>query len=269
MAQDLPRIFWCPTGPFTSLPIHAAGLYGSHGLGQSKCALFNWAVSSYTPTLSALIQPSHSDIATSGTQLLAVVQPSAPGQTPLPGTLEELECIKERIEFTNVSLTLLEGSEATVTSVLEKMKVSEAGWVHFACHGVQDIASPTDSGLMLSDGRLKLSDIIKVSRMQGGLAFLSACQTAMGDKALSEEAIHLAAGMLLAGYGGVIATMWSIKDSDAPLVADKVYGRLFQNHDGHPDYRSASRSLHDAVQSLRDKSEKSYLSWVPFIHVGI
>jgi CHAT domain-containing protein len=169
-----------------------------------------------------------------------------------------------------VSLTLLNGSEATVASTLEKMKVSGASWVHFACHGVQDIVRPTDSGLMLSDGRLKLSDIIKVSRVQGGLAFLSACQTAMGDKALSEEAIHLAAGMLLAGYGGVIATMWSIKDSDAPLVADKVYGRLFQNnHDGHPDYRSASRALHDAVQSLRARSEKSYLSWVPFIHVGI
>ena len=168
-----------------------------------------------------------------------------------------------------MSLTLLEGSEATVASVLEKMKMSGASWVHFACHGIQDITSPTDSGLMLSDGRLKLSDIIKVSRVQGGLAFLSACQTATGDKALSEEAIHLAAGMLLAGYGGVIATMWSIKDSDAPLVADKVYGRLFQNHDEQPDYRNASRALHDAVQSLRAMSEKSYLSWVPFIHIGI
>jgi CHAT domain-containing protein len=99
---------------------------------------------------------------------------------------------------------------------------------------------------------------------------LSACQTATGDKALSDEAIHLAAGMLFAGYGGVIATMWSIKDSDAPLVVDKVYDRLFQNHhDERPDYRNASRALHDAVQSLRARNEKSYLSWVPFIHIGI
>lgn len=222
--------------------------------------------------MSALIQsPHHSDVATSKTQLLAIVQPSAPGQAPLPGTLKELQYIQARMECTtDVSLTLLKESEATVASVLEKMKMPEVSCVHFACHGVQDIASPTDSGLMLSDGRLKLSDIIKVSRVQGGLAFLSACQTATGDKALSEEAIHLAAGMLLAGYGGVIATMWSIKDSDAPLVADKVYGRLFQNnHNGHPDYRNASRALHEAVQGLRARSEKSYLSWVPFIHIGL
>jgi hypothetical protein len=64
--------------------------------------------------------------------------------------------------------------------------------------------------------------------------------------------------MFLAGY--VIATLWLIKDSDAPLLANKVYGRLFQNRDGHPDYRSASRALDDAIQSLRAKSEKSYLS---------
>ena len=41
------------------------------------------------------------------------------------------------------------------------------------------------------------------------LAFLSACQTSVGDKSLSEEAVHLAAGMLAVGYRGVIATMWS------------------------------------------------------------
>ena len=81
-------------------------------------------------------------------------------------------------------------------------------------------------------------------------AFLSTSDTATDDKALSEEAIHLAAGMLLAGYGGVVATMWSIKNSDAPLVADKVYG-LFQNLDGHPDYRNTSRALHDAVRGLQ------------------
>jgi CHAT domain-containing protein len=271
LGRELPRIFWCPTGPFTSLPIHAAGLYGSQGLDRSNCALYNWAVSSYTPTLSALIKPSHPDVATNGTQLLAIVQPSVPGQAPLPGTLEELKCIQARMKrTTNVSLTSLKGPEATVDSVLEKMKMSGASWVHFACHGVQDIASPADSGMMLSDGRLKLSDIINVSRVQGGLAFLSACQTATVDKALSDEAIHFAAGMLLAGYEGVIATMWSIKDSDAPLVVDKVYDRLFQNHhDERPDYRNASRALHDAVQSLRARNEKSYLSWVPFIHIGI
>ncbi|KAI0082963.1 hypothetical protein BDY19DRAFT_981531, partial [Irpex rosettiformis] len=48
------------------------------------------------------------------------------------------------------------------------------------------------------------------------LAVLSACQTATGDEKLSEEAVHLAAGMLNIGYKSVIGTMWSISDYIAP-----------------------------------------------------
>ena len=86
--------------------------------------------------------------------------------------------------------------------------MKEADWVHFPCHGIQDLVIPIESGLCLADGRrLKVRDIIALSRPHGGLAFLSACQTAMGDDRLSDEAIHVAAGMLFAGYGGVIGTM--------------------------------------------------------------
>ena len=86
--------------------------------------------------------------------------------------------------------------------------MKEADWVHFPCHGIQDLVIPIESGLCLADGRrLKVRDIIALSRPHGGLAFLSACQTAMGDDRLSDEAIHVAAGILFAGYGGVIGTM--------------------------------------------------------------
>ena len=40
------------------------------------------------------------------------------------------------------------------------------------------------------------------------LAFLSACETAMGAEDLPDEAMHLAASLLFAGFGGVVATMW-------------------------------------------------------------
>jgi CHAT domain-containing protein len=42
------------------------------------------------------------------------------------------------------------------------------------------------------------------------LAYPSACHTSAGDEKLSEEAVHLAAGMMAAGYRGVLATMWEI-----------------------------------------------------------
>ena len=150
--------------------------------------------------------------------------------------------------------------------VLSLMK--EADWVHFACHGIQDPEHPTHSGLCLADRRrLKISDIISLLRPRGGLAFLSACQTAKGDKTLSDEAIHIAAGMLFAGYGGVVGTMWSISDKFAPDVAEGVYEELFR--DGKPpDYREAAWALHEAIRRARDHGV-SFFDWVPFIHVGL
>jgi len=43
---------------------------------------------------------------------------------------------------------------------------------------------------------LKLSEIISMSLPRANLAFLSACQTATGAEDLSDEAVHLAAGMV-------------------------------------------------------------------------
>ena len=147
--------------------------------------------------------------------------------------------------------------------------MKEADWVHFACHGIQDAPNAIRSGLCLADGRrLKISDIIALSRPRGGLAFLSACQTAMGDEDLSDEAIHIAAGMLFAGYGGVVGTMWSISDKHAPDVARDVYKQLFR--DGkRPDYREAARALHEAIGRLRGRVPGSFATWLPFIHVGL
>ncbi|KAG6373193.1 hypothetical protein JVT61DRAFT_6813 [Boletus reticuloceps] len=226
---DLSRIFWCPTGPFTFLPIHAAGLYDPAYL-QLGHKVYDFVVSSYVPSLSILalsrnpITPP-SDVL----RLLAVRQPPSDGQSPLPGVHKEVECIKAIIKNSPPARTsLLESSTGTVEEVLSLMK--ETDWVHFACHGIQDAKDPTASGLCLADKRrLKISDIIALSRPHGGLAFLSACQTATGDKDLSDEAIHIAAGMLFAGYGGVVGTMWSISDKIAPDVARDVYAQLLEN----------------------------------------
>ncbi|KAF8436571.1 CHAT domain-containing protein [Boletus edulis BED1] len=264
---DLSRIFWCPTGPLVFLPIHAAGLYDAQ-YSQPGHKVFDFVVSSYVPTLS-MLAPSRSlrAVPNDDFRLLAVLQPPTDGQARLPGVHTELEHIKEVIRNSPPArTTLLESFVGTVEEVLGLMK--ESDWVHFACHGIQDAASPTESGLCLANGRrLKISDIIALSRCRGGLAFLSACQTATGDEGLSDEAIHIAAGMLFAGYAGVVGTMWSISDKLAPIVARDVYEHLFRNGT-RPDYREAARALHEAIGDLRDSGEVSFNEWVPFIHVG-
>jgi len=66
--------------------------------------------------------------------------------------------------------------------------------------------TPATADTVADARRLKLSDMISLSRPHGGFALLFACQMAMGDKKLSDEAIHIAAGILFAGYGGVVTT---------------------------------------------------------------
>ena len=73
------------------------------------------------------------------------------------------------------------------------------------------------------------------------------------------------AGMLLAGYRSVIATMWSIQDEDGPKVADEVYAEMLK--DGKADYTRAPYALHNAIQKLRSAGAP-FLSWMPFIHMG-
>jgi CHAT domain-containing protein len=238
-------------------------MYNKSAAGSN---ISDYVVSSYTPTLAAIINAHKSrEIHHIFRGLLAVGQPNTPGQSALPNTEVELDLIRERASK-KVAVSLLRGPEASVRSVTEGMELHS--WVHLACHAVQDAAEPTKSAFCLHDSNLELSTIITKSFPHADFAFLSACQTAAGDEKLSEEAVHLAAGLMLAGYRSVIATMWSIKDKDAPIIAGHVYDELFR--DKGPDSAGAALALHNAVKLLRQQvGDSAFLSWVPFIHVGV
>lgn len=253
----MPRITWCTTGPLTSLPIHAAGCYD-----EPHSKIFNYVISSYTPTLQALLTPHPTPADFNG--ILAIGQANANlGAGALPGTIAELTEIQKLAS--GLRFTRLEEEKASPATVIAEMK--QHSWIHLACHATQNLVDPTKSAFQLHNGLLSLKSISQNSFKNAGLAFLSACQTATGDEKLPEEAVHLAAGMILAGYPTVIATMWSIKDSDAPLIAEKVYKRLLEGKVA--DTRKTAKALHEAVDYLRGEvGEKAFVRWVPYIHIG-
>ncbi|PVF99207.1 hypothetical protein CPB86DRAFT_849455 [Serendipita vermifera] len=255
--QDPPHIWWCATGPLAFLPIHAAGLYDRLEPGHK---LSDYVVSSYCPTLTSLHQPA-GQLDQNDFKILAVAQPETPNAAPIPQTEDEVKLI-QRIA-SGFQFSCLTREEATVDKVLNAMQNSN--WVHLACHGQQCVGSAMDSGILLQDGILKLSTVVRAHLPKAQFAFLSACQTAMGDESVSEESAHLAAGMLLAGYRGVVATMWSIGDNDAPRIAEEVYRRILEG--GRANWTEAARALHEGVKNLRE-SGAGFISWVPFIHIG-
>ncbi|KAI0310885.1 CHAT domain-containing protein, partial [Amylostereum chailletii] len=255
---DLPHLTWCATGPLAFLPLHAAGIYDEAGGPK----VFNYVISSYTPTLSALLEAGRRANNHSPTPSVLAVSQLGTGQHSLPGTVEEIAAIQMIVGNHGLHL---DGENATKDSVLTAME--NHNWIHLACHAHQDIQDPTKSAFILHNSQLDLLSIMQRSFKHTELAFLSACQTATGDEKLTEEVVHLAAGMLMAGYSSVVATMWSIKDKDAPVVAKEFYSRLMEG--GH-DRRKASYALHAAVRRLRDEvGEKEFVRWVPFIHIGI
>ncbi|KAG8718702.1 hypothetical protein FRC08_004609 [Ceratobasidium sp. 394] len=254
--EELPHITWCTTGPLSFLPLHAAGDYS-----KPHCSLSDYAISSYTPTLGTLLARSQESVAFSG--LATIGQALTPGFPTLPGTVDELNNISKQAE--RIQVTRLDGDSATGEAVLDVME--RHSWVHLACHASQDLANPTASAFHLHDGPLDLASITRNNLKHADFAFLSACQTATGDKHLSEEAVHLAAGMIMAGYRAVVATLWPIDDRDAPLVADRFYEYMLK--DGEPDTKKVARALHYAVGCLRDSvGVEAYWRWAPYIHIG-
>ncbi|KAG8769656.1 hypothetical protein FRC12_004826, partial [Ceratobasidium sp. 428] len=182
--DELPHVTWCATGALSFLPLHAAGLHD----GQSPNA-FDLVVSSYTPTLSALL-PRGDETVELTHSVLAVGQANTRGQPPLPMTIDELAIVKKHTKATVYSQ--LDGELATVEATLNAME--QHSWVHLACHGVQNRDNPSHSAFYLHNGCLTLEEIAKRQFKSKGLAFLSACQTATGDEGLPDKATHLAAG---------------------------------------------------------------------------
>ncbi|EUC60402.1 CHAT domain protein [Rhizoctonia solani AG-3 Rhs1AP] len=160
--------------------------------------------------------------------------------------------------------TTLEGINASPHKVYEAMQKHD--WVHFACHAVQNNGDPSKCGLYLSGGLLSLQKIAQMRYAKRGLAFLSACRTAKGDHSLPDEAVHLASGMLMVGYSSVIATLWPVKDNDAPDVTNAVYQRLLVD-EGMKCHKSAV-ALHAALDKLRKHEGVRLPDWISFVHFG-
>ncbi|KAF5349421.1 hypothetical protein D9758_014610 [Tetrapyrgos nigripes] len=139
--------------------------------------LSDFAVSSYTTMLSAMLNSGHQikQDPREKPKVLIVSQPATLGLNPLPGTEKEATAIQ--------AYTSLEGSlhlmhhNAIVDTVKNEMNKYEI--IHLTCHGIQDTKNPLDSAFTLYDGRLKLHDLMKLSLENAELAFLSAMRTSL------------------------------------------------------------------------------------------
>jgi CHAT domain-containing protein len=190
-----------------SLPLHAAGIYNAGS--QDYCS--NYVVSSYTPTLTALLraQKPQSSIHKHEAKLnlIAVMRAWDPKFPTLWNVKDEIQHIRTTALKTNVSFNdSCVDDGATTINVAESL--SRPNIAHIACHGVQDADNALLSGFCLSDGNLTVSRLMDIDLKDAFFAFLSACETAKGDEKQPDQTVHLAAAMLFVGFQSVVANMW-------------------------------------------------------------
>jgi hypothetical protein len=252
-----PRIWWCPTGPLALLPIHAAGDHSTAGE-----AVLDRVISSYTPTLRALVEArtGAGERHAGSERMLFIGMPHTPNQADLPNVRSEERLITELFRD---RCTPLVGEQATRDTVMAELRGH--GWVHFACHGEQNLADPSHGGLLVQDGTLTVTDFSS-QQYSGDFAYLSGCKTAVGGVHLPDEAITLAAALHYTGYRHVIATLWSIWDKEAAQVAEEVYQDVATG--GVLNADRTAEALHHAVRRLRAKHLQRPSVWTPFAHTG-
>lgn len=244
------RIWWCPTGPLSAVPMHLAGYHDQ----KNGPALIDHVVSSYTPSLWALGEahgdgPAPAPPAPPPAMLVASLRRT-------PGTDPELVHAEEEAAIVSVrfpAATALGEEEATVAAMRHALDTHR--WVHIACHG-------DEHGLKLYDGSLGLDELAGLNLTGDRLAFLSACVTALPDARARDEVLHPAAAFHLNGFSHVIGTMWQIDSADGPTVADDFYRSLLTEGCG------PALALHHAQRRLRDQDRSNPVRWAPFSHIG-
>ncbi|KAG1724849.1 CHAT domain-containing protein [Suillus lakei] len=261
-AQRGSRIWWCPTSVFNSLPLHAAGAYR-----PGEPLLSYLYISSYTPSLAALIKARKSYDRSLPVPFAAIGQNLPAGHSvPLDGVEPELDLVRSLIPPPpTVSFTKITSDDATKSRALRALR--DNTWLHFACHGTQNYKEPFKSAFLMRDQPLSLFDITQMDLSRHEFVFLSACDTAVGDRSMPDEAIHLAAGLQFAGVQSVVGTLWKVNDSTVEHLVKAFYRNLCG--DGKMNSKRTARALHRAVQSLASDKSIPLEQRILFIHIGI
>lgn len=256
------RIWWCPTAQLCSLPLHAAGIYDDSTTVNKLPDNF---ISSYTPTLSALIRARRDrHPLPRQPRVLAIGVPKPNGREDddaLTTVAKEVDCVVRHAPI----VTRLEDEAATHVVVLRELPAHS--WAHFAGHGHQDVQNPFDSRLRLQDKPLSLLDIVQARLPNAEFAFLSACHSATGDLTTPDEGLHLAAALQFVGFRSVVGTLWMMDDQDGPDVAEAFYSFMFRQKAEPASCEDAAKGVYQITKTLR-KKQVPLDRWVNFVHVG-
>ncbi|MEV6824112.1 CHAT domain-containing protein [Amycolatopsis sp. NPDC051102] len=253
------RLWWCPIGVAAGLPLHAAGRHRE----EAGRTVLDRVVSSYTPSLAALADTVTTPRPPGARSTALVVGVGEREGVPvLPGARAEAEAVAAALPGSTVLL------DADATADAIRQELPEHPIAHFACHGraVGWAGHPNTGGLVIARGMFAPSFVHDLRTTRAQLAFLSACDTAGPDAAHLDEPLNLASAFHLAGFRGVVGTLWHIGDSSE--TATSVYAALTEHGRRPADPGRAAAALTETMRRLRDAYPALPARWAAHVHVG-
>ena len=190
-------------------------------------------------------------------------QPGDNHDDMLPGVRDEIRRIHCLGNFINVVI----GDQANRLNVMSQLK--QHNWIHFACHAIQE-DQPFHSYFQLCDGEhLTLLDLAAAQLPNTEFAFLSACQTAIGDVLdTSDEVITLVAAVQVCGFQSVVGTLWGMSDTIVATVAEEFYQYMFRTTE-MADFKDSAKALHLVTQKMIKSKNFPLKQCVNLVHFGI
>ncbi len=245
------QLILIPNDLLLHLPIHALMRSGPGGTPRF---LAQTHVISYVTQLELtdLLSP---DRRPAYASLLAVGNPDG----SLPRASQEIQ----RVRAIRPAVTMLQGQQATKARFLRL--ASQFQDLHLATHGVLDPSTPEHSYLLMAgdddgDRRLGIDQIAGLT-FRSGLAILSACETAVGERVPGAALITLAAAFSQAGSRSIVASLWKVNDSaTADLMVD--FHRSLRTLDRAAALQQAQLTM------MRTADDRHPYYWAAFILIG-
>jgi len=140
--------------------------------------------------------------------------------------------------------------------------------VHYAGHADYHSEDPSNSGWLLTDGRLRAGEISAMGGLDPmpSLIFSNACQSGQsGDWQIQEgyeqKVFGLANAFLLSGVQHYIGTFWEILDEPSLYFAKSCYARVAQGE-------RVGEALRRAREDLVEKYGEETIVWASYMLYG-
>ena len=187
-----------------------------------------------------------------------ILEPKKPAQQlkDLPGAL------KEAIDVASILKTqALTGNAATKVAILQK--ISQAGIIHFATHGLFDEYRGIGSAITLApsgkDNGLLTADEILNLKLNADLVVLSACDTGRG-RITGDGVVGLSRSLISAGTASIIVSLWKVDDNSTSFLMSEFYKNREQKLD-------KATALRKAMLTTKAKYSSPY-NWAAFTLIG-